>query len=60
MDDINKIFTTKATLNELKLKLIHLGMDLEDRPITKENALEDVLICINMVESIDETYKTHR
>jgi hypothetical protein len=60
LDDVNGTLTTKATLNELKLKLIYLGMDLEDPPYKKEQALQEVIQCIKMVEEIDETFKLYK
>ncbi|MGM0867491.1 MAG: hypothetical protein ACQEWF_22805 [Bacillota bacterium] len=53
----NETLTLKSNLHEVKLKLINLGMSLEDEPFTKEGAFQVFVECIHQIEEIDDSVK---
>lgn len=48
-----EILSIKSELNRLKLKLIDMGLSLEDSAYSKEDALIEVMECIHTIEEID-------
>lgn len=49
----NEVLSIKAEINELKLKLINMGLSLDDAAYSKEDALPELLECILSLNEID-------
>ncbi|UXH44467.1 hypothetical protein N5C46_23100 [Rossellomorea vietnamensis] len=49
----SELLSIKSDLNRLKLKLINMGLSLEDIAYSKEDALSEVLECILTLDEID-------
>ncbi|WP_156029981.1 hypothetical protein [Rossellomorea vietnamensis] len=49
----SELLSIKAEINQLKLKLINMGLSLEDKAYHKEDALFEIMECIYTIEEID-------
>jgi hypothetical protein len=49
----NDALTLKSGINEVKLRLINIGMTIENGKMKKDEFLSEVLICIRDLEGID-------
>jgi hypothetical protein len=53
----NEALTLKSGINEVKLRLINLGMTIESGSLNKEEIMGEILKCIDDLEGIDDSIK---
>lgn len=57
MKSMNEALTLKSGVNEVKLRLLNLGMTIESGSLKKDEIMNEVLKCINDLEGIDDSLK---
>ncbi|WGG47699.1 hypothetical protein [Rossellomorea sp. DA94] len=53
----NEALTLKSGINEVKLRLLNLGMTIESGTVKRDEVMGEVLKCINDLEGIDDLIK---